>query len=331
MTFGCSRFGEEESTTVFSKPDHFPEATYTFQYNPVTEKGFELGRKLFYDPILSRDSTVACANCHLQAVAFSDPVHRLSVGVEERIGSRNAPALFNLAFRSSFFWDGGVNHVDFAPTNAIKNPNELDEDIGQLVEKLKKHYSYPAEFKAAFKKEEINSQQMLFAMSQFMASMISANSRYDQYVKGDPSALSAQELRGFQLVETNCAPCHRPPLFTNDGFANNGIDEIFEDKGRAIITEFDPDIGKFAVPSLRNVELTDPYMHDGRFRTLEQVLTHYQQEVKDSPSLDPLLRQGEALGIALSDDDKADIIEFLKALTDRTFTQDKRFSNPFVP
>jgi cytochrome c peroxidase len=322
---------DEKPALLFSKPDHFPEATYTFQNNPITQEGFELGQLLFYDPILSIDSTIACANCHLQAVAFSDPVHKLSVGVNERIGTRNAPPIFNIAFKNSFFWDGGVTHIDFIAINAIDNPNELGEDLDNLVKKLKRHYTYPEKFKKAFNKETIDSQQLLFAISQFMVPMVSANSRYDQYVKGNKSILNDQEIRGLSLVENKCASCHTPPLFTNDGFANNGLDTEFTDRGRAIITESENDAGKFRVPTLRNVELTDPYMHDGRLRTLEQVLTHYQHDVKVSPTLDPVLNQNETPGIALTDTEKADIIAFLRTLTDRSFTQDKRFANPFLP
>ncbi|HRG08838.1 MAG TPA: cytochrome c peroxidase [Cyclobacteriaceae bacterium] len=323
---------EDESPAVqFWQPDDFPPATYTFQNNPVTAPGFELGRMLFYDPVFSRDSTVSCANCHLQAVAFADPAHKISVGINDRIGTRNAPPIFNLAFKSNFFWDGGVNHIDFIPINAIVNPNELDQDIDVLISKLNKYNRYPQKFKEAFNKANIDSQQMLFALSQFMVMMVSANGRYDQYVNGNKSVLTEQEIRGLALVESKCTSCHTPPLFTNDGFANNGLDTEFTDRGRAIITESENDVGKFRVPTLRNVELTDPYMHDGRFRTLEQVLTHYQQGVKDSPTLDPLLKQNETPGIILSDTEKADIIAFLKTLTDRSFTQDKRFANPFLP
>ncbi len=326
----CSSSHEDQPAMTFVQPEHFPEATYTFQNNPLTKDGFELGRMLFYDPIFSRDSTVSCSTCHLQTLAFSDPTHIISVGIDERIGTRNAPPIFNLAFKNAFFWDGGVNHVDFIPVNAITNPNELDEDLEHLVEKLKRHYSYPEKFKKAFNKETITSQQILFSLSQFMVSMVSANSRYDQYVLGYKTALTAQEIKGLQLVESKCASCHTPPLFTNDGFANNGLDNEFRDKGRAPITEWDNDLGKFRVPSLRNLERTGPYMHDGRFKTLELVLTHYQQKVKDSPTLDPQLKEEGVLGIPLTDEEKADIIVFLKALTDNSFTQDKKFSNPFL-
>lgn len=321
------------ASSPFSQPDHFPAATYTFENNPFTESGFALGRMLFYDPIMSADSTVACVNCHLQAVAFSDPAHAISVGIDERIGTRNAPPIFNLAFRSSFFWDGGVTHIDFIPLNAITNENELAESVAHLVEKLQRHDDYPGRFKKAFGSDSVTSQHMLFALSQFTASMVSATSRYDDYVTGQEDALTAQEIRGLGLFTEKCASCHTPPLFTNDQYANNGLDEegTWQDDGRAIITAYAKDRGKFKVPSLRNIALTDPYMHDGRYHTLAQVLTHYQQTVKISGTLDPLLLNGDTPGISMTDDDKEDLIAFLHTLTDTAFKQDTRFSNPFLP
>lgn len=320
----------ERPFTGFSQPGHFPDATYTFENNPLTPEGIELGRRLFYDAKLSRDGTISCASCHLQAVAFSDPVHKISVGVNGRIGTRNAPPIFNLAFSNTFFWDGGVTHVDFIPINAITNPNELDETLEHVVEKLKGDEAYAVRFNKAFGAGTITSQKMLHALAQFMVTMVSATSRYDQYVDGDKSALTTEEIKGLDLFEVHCSACHVPPLFTNDRFSNNGLDDAFNDMGRAIITESSTDAGKFRVPTLRNIELTDPFMHDGRFRTLEQVLAHYQHAVKNSATLDPILQRDEGLGIAITDQEKSNIIAFLKTLTDQKFIHDKRFSNPFV-
>lgn len=328
-TVSCAS-DEEKPFKGFSKPEHFPDATYTFDNNPLTPEGIELGRKLFYDTRLSRDGTISCASCHLQAVAFADPVHKISVGVDGRIGTRNAPPIFNLAFSNTFFWDGGVTHVDFIPINAITNPNELDETLDHVLQKLQADQHYPDDFNNAFGRGEITTQKMLHALAQFTVIMISATSRYDQYVLGDKSALSTEEVKGLRLFETNCSTCHQPPLFTNGQFSNNGLDDSFRDPGRAIITESPDDIGKFRVPTLRNIELTDPFMHDGRFRTLEHVLSHYQHHVKYSSTLDPILQNGEAPGIIITDQEKANIIAFLKTLTDQKFIRDKRFANPFV-
>jgi len=316
---------------MFRAPANFPEATYTFNNNPITQEGFELGRFLFYDPILSSDSTVACANCHQQSKSFADPVHRFSKGVNDASGIRNAPAIQNMAFQEQFFWDGGVNHLDFVPINAITNELELHETLANVVNKLARNESYATRFQKAFGTPELNSQKMLFALSQFMAMMVSANARYDHYVRGEGESLTPEELVGMKLFQQKCASCHATDLFTDGTFRNNGLDTDFEkDEGRSRVTEREGDRGKFKVPSLRNAELTAPYMHDGRFNTLEKVLDHYRNAVADSETLDPLLRQGSAMGIVMSEEEKTQIIAFIKTLTDREFITDKRFSAPVV-
>jgi len=315
---------------AFTKPANFPDAVYTFENNEVTREGFELGRALFYDPILSADSTIACANCHQQVRAFSDPVHRFSKGVNDIEGVRNAPAIQNMAFQTHFFWDGGVKHLDFVPINAITSELEMAEKLAHVVEKIQRSKTYPENFNRAFGASEITSQRMLFALSQFMSVMISSNSRYDHDVRSEGEVLSTEELEGLALFKNKCSSCHATDLFTDGSFRNNGLDAEFKlDSGRAHITELAKDKGKFNVPGLRNAELTSPYMHDGRFKTLKQVLDHYSNGVNDSETLDPLLKQGTSTGIALSEDEKIKIIAFIIALTDKTFIEDKRFSNPF--
>jgi cytochrome c peroxidase len=316
---------------VFQQPRNFPDALYTFQNNEVSREGFELGRALFYDPVLSSDSSIACATCHQQAKAFSDPVHALSVGVNDRVGIRNAPAVQNMAFQNHFFWDGGVKHLDFVPINAITNEKEMAEKVAQVVLKLNRSNLYPEKFVKAFGEGEPTSQKMLFALSQFMNLMVSSNSRYDKYVRKEGEALTTDELEGLVLFNANCRSCHATDLFSDGSFRNNGLDTSFEkDEGRAHITELKVDLGKFKVPSLRNAELTAPYMHDGRFRTLQEVLNHYAETVKLSETLDDELKRGSSLGIALTEEEKVKIIAFIKTLSDKTFTQDKRFSNPFL-
>jgi cytochrome c peroxidase len=328
-----SCFGDEvtsNSTYQFKQPDNFPRAVYTFNNNPITEDRFELGRALFYDPVLSIDSSVSCANCHQQARAFIDPVHRLSRGVNDAEGFRNAPAIQNMAFQESFFWDGGVKHLDFVPINAITNPAEMHESLAHVVEKLKRSKSYSNRFKKAFTENEITSQQMLYALSQFMNLMVSANSRYDKWVRNEGELLTAEELEGLSLFQSKCSSCHATDLFTDDSFRNNGLDTDFSaDTGRQRITEAGTDAGKFKVPSLRNAELTYPYMHDGRFRTLNDVLNHYTSGVKSSATLDPALNQNGQLGIVLTEEEKTKVIKFLKTLTDESFIKNKLFTNPF--
>lgn len=315
---------------AFETPSNFPSPVYTFENNPVSKRGVELGQMLFYDPVLSLDSSIACANCHQQAVAFSDPVHRFSRGVDNAAGFRNAPAIQNMAFQNNFFWDGGVKHLDFVPINAVTSKIEMAETLEHVVSKLNRSSFYPQKFKAAFGGDEITSQQMLYALSQFMNLMISANAKYDKHVRGDEH-LTAEEAEGLELFENKCRVCHATDLFTDDSFRNNGLDASFEkDSGRERITEFEGDRGKFKVPGLRNVALTSPYMHDGRFNTLQQVLDHYASNVKNSETLDPVLKQGESLGIRLSEQEKLKLIAFLNTLSDNEFTHDKRFANPFV-
>jgi cytochrome c peroxidase len=333
LLFSCNSEGisPAEDLYVFQRPENFPQVAYTFENNPVTREGFELGRALFYDPILSADSTIACANCHQQVRSFSDPVHRFSKGVSDVSGFRNAPAIQNMAFQTHFFWDGGVNHLDFVPINAITSEIEMAEKLDHVITKLNRSNTYKGKFKNAFGTTEVNSQKMLFALSQFMNMMISADSRYDRYIRHEGETLTTDELAGMELFEANCGTCHATDLFSDGSFRNNGLNETFEkDSGRERITEFAKDRGKFKVPSLRNAELTPPYMHDGRLRTLQQVLDHYTQSVKDSETLDPVLKQNGSPGIPLTDDEKAKIITFIKTLTDRDFTTDKRFSNPFL-
>ena len=309
----------------FVNPANFPEPTYTFENNPVTEAGFELGRRLFYDPMLSVDGTVSCNNCHQLALAFADAQqHPLSIGVDNRMGKRNAPALTNLAYMDEFFWDGGVTHLDHVPINAIEAEFEMDEELSNVVKKLRYSPMYDSMFRVAFDIKEITSPFMLHALAQFTVMMVSSNSKYDKYVRKEGETLTDEELRGMQSFETKCASCHKGELFTDMSYRNNGISAVFEDKGRATITTRDSDIGKFRVPSLRNVQRTSPYMHNAMFETLEEVLDHYENGILLSETLDPLLVHG----IQFDEGEKANIIAFLKTLTDYEFIADQRFIAP---
>ncbi|MEO0333199.1 MAG: cytochrome c peroxidase [Bacteroidota bacterium] len=331
LLFSCQSEGDEglmETTYRFEKPANFPEPTYTFENNPVTPEGFRLGRRLFFDPLLSRDGSVSCSSCHQQGLAFADgPQHPFSVGVDNQLGIRNAPPLVNLAFKQEFFWDGGVTHLDFVPTNAIENELELDETLANVVDKLNQHPEYPALFKRAFRVDTITSPYMLHAFSQFMVMMISANSKYDKYVRNEGETLTTQELQGMRLFEEKCEACHSGELFSDFSFRNNGISSTFSDEGRARITEHPSDVGKFRVPSLRNIGRTAPYMHNARFKTLEEVLAHYASGVVESLTLDPLLQTGTRLGIPMTEEEQAQIIAFLETLTDYEFIADERFQN----
>ena len=299
--FACQK--DDNNTDIqFVTPKNFPTPVYDFNINPVTNHGFALGRRLFYDPIFSRDSTISCGDCHISYSAFSHTDHKVSHGIDGLLGRRNAPAIQNMAWRTNFFWDGGVPHLDLVPLNAIQNPVEMDDTPGNVVAKLNRHPQYPALFKQAFGSQDtITGAQMLQALSQFMNMLVSANSPYDKYIRQEnPNALSADALAGLQLFQQKCASCHQGELFTDQTFRNNGILASFDiDKGRFEITTFPEDIGKFAVQSLRNIEKSAPYMHNGKFPTLQSVLDHYADGVKDSPTLDPLLKQGGTLGIVI--------------------------------
>ena len=332
LCIGCSQNDDYISTDDYEliRPEHFPEIRYTVDNNPVTQQGFELGRKLFFDPRLSADGSISCNNCHQQSRAFSDtPLHPLSIGIDNQIGSRNAPPIFNLAFRNEFFWDGGVTHLDFVAINALESDIEMGETLSNVVAKLNRDETYKAMFKEAFNADVITAPRMLQALSQFMLLMISDNSKYDQYVTGTSGVmLNQEEERGMQLFESKCASCHAGILFTDQSFRNNGISDTFTDTGRALISESDLDIGKFIVPSLRNIEVTAPYMHNASFTTLEEVLLHYAEGVKDSPTLDGELRQTNGqLGIPMTTDEQKAIIAFLKTLTDESFLSDPKFNN----
>ncbi len=316
---------EMDNSFQFIAPSNFPAPTYTLENNSVTKKGFLLGKKLFFDPVLSRDNSVSCNNCHQQAIAFADnPLHPVSIGVDNRMGSRNAPSLANLAFFSEFFWDGGVTHLDFVPINAIESHVEMDNKLADAVEKLNKHTIYPGLFKEAFQIDSITSPYLLQALSQFTLLMISANSPYDKFVRNEGHSLSDTELKGMQVFEEKCSSCHAGALFTDFSYRNNGLNSTFVDTGRALITEDTDDVGKFRVPSLRNIALTPPYMHNARFKTLREVLDHYDGQIVDSPTLDPLLQSG---GIPLEEFEKDHLIAFLHTLTDLEFISDPKFRN----
>lgn len=319
----CTKEEREEGARLFYIPEGFPAPVYGFENNPVSREGFDLGRKLFYDPILSRDSSTSCGSCHQQFVAFAHADHRLSHGINDLLGTRNTPGLFNMAWMPEFMWDGGVNHLEIQPLAPIANPVEMDEDVTQVIFKLQRQESYRQLFKNAFGSDSITTQLMLRAMAQFMGSMISANSKYDAYRTGK-GTLSSSELNGLSLFRTHCSSCHAEPLLSDFSYRNNGLDVSYAaDPGRAAITFLPQDSGKFKVPSLRNVVLTYPYMHDGRYQNLNQVMDHYSSGILAGSALDPLLPAG---GLQLSSQEKADILAFLNTLTDYQFISDRRFA-----
>lgn len=307
-----------------------------FQGNPNTAEGIALGRMLFYDPILSKDSTLSCGSCHQQQFAFTDP-KQFSIGIRGLPSKRNSMAIINLAYNTNgFFWDGRAPTLQAQAIHPIEDPLEMNDTWENVVSKLARHPEYPKRFRAAFgiqTPSEISREHVIKAITQFERTLISADSRFDKVVWKNQGWLTDEELRGKQLFffEENqslehpgCSHCHFDPLFTDNSFRNNGLDKTFTDMGRAMVTQNPADQAKFRVPTLRNIALTGPYMHDGRFQTLEEVLEHYSRGGHGVANEDVNIRP-----FPLTERDKLDLIAFLETLTDTSFINNPAFSNPF--
>jgi len=311
-------------------PTNFPEIAYNLDNNPITDAGFELGKRLFYEGKLSSNGAIACAFCHEQAFAFTHHGHNLSHGVNGGIGLRNAQPIQNLAYQTSFMWDGAASHLDLQPILPITSELEMGETLSNVIVKLQQDSYYQEQFAKAFDGGEVNTENMLKALSQFMLMMISSNSKYDKYVRQEDNVtLTALELDGLNTFQNKCSSCHASDLFTDQTFRNNGlpINPQLNDKGRFNILENPNDLYKFKVPSLRNVEVSYPYMHDGRFSTLEVVLDFYDSGIVDNGNVDPSLQKADGTyGISLSAYEKESVIAFLKTLTDNQFLEDERFA-----
>ncbi len=321
----CDKGESEESignAPLLNFPKDFPDPVYTGGDLPLTAASIELGKRLFFDPILSVDSSISCGSCHAQVHAFADHSKALSTGVQGRIGTRNAPGLANLAWYPSFMHDGGINHLEVLPLAPITAEFEMDEDINVLLDKLRRHETYPAKFLKAFPSKEISSKTLFVALAHFQMSLISDQSKFDRVQRGQ-EAFSELEARGFEVFTANCASCHQPPLFTDFSFSNNGLSLQYQDAGRALITQNTQDSALFKVPSLRNVQLTYPYMHDGRIYSLSSVVDHYISGVQEHRNLDPRMRE-----LNISTDDKEAILAFIKTLTDYQFISNPKHAEP---
>jgi cytochrome c peroxidase len=324
--------------------------------NPLLEERVALGEKLFHEAALSKDNTISCASCHKSDRAFTD-ARRYSIGVRAQVGTRNAMPLFNLAWKSSFFWDGRAPSLRAQALMPIQDHTEMDESLTNVCEKLHStgrrrgdesqtksgqnsqrlltssptnETDYPALFTAVFGSPEITPEKIGLAIENYLLTLTSFDSKFDRVLKGD-AKFTDDEQRGLELFMTeydprreqygaDCFHCHGGPLFQSQTFANNGSDGAFKDIGREKITGRAADKGKFATPSLRNVALTAPYMHDGRFRTLEEVVEYYSTGVSRSPTLDPNLAKHPDGGVPLGAADKRALVAFLKTLTDPQFT-----------
>ena len=304
---------------VFETPYGFPNMNIPFD-NPMTIEGVALGEKLFRDPILSADNTQSCINCHQQNFSFSEP-NQFSTGIDNVQGMRNASALINIGWNTSFNWDGSSLTLEEQAFEPVTNPIEMHNNWSNVETTLNSHADYPTLFKQAFNIDYIDSNHVVKAIAQFERTLISSNSKLDRYLNNEEQ-LTISELNGYAIFNTekgDCFHCHASQLFMDNLFHNNGLDiEPFLDLGRGKVTLNSSDNGKFKTPTLRNIEMTAPYMHDGRFATLEEVVEHYDSGGKYSTTVDPLMKK-LGVGLQLSNQEKIDLVAYLKTLTDNEF------------
>ncbi|WP_200979638.1 cytochrome-c peroxidase [Echinicola sp. 20G] len=342
----------QNPTLTLQHPDYFPNDIPMPADNPLTEKGVELGRMLFYEKQLSSDGTLSCGSCHQQSKAFTDGL-QFSKGVDGTLGDKNAMSLANLHWTSRFFWDGRAATLEEQALEPISDAREMNLAIDEAVERLQADEDYPERFELAFGTDQITPDLIGKAIAQFMRTLVSGDSKFDLWIKGETELTPTEQL-GMELFFThpdaslqirggNCGDCHLGFLTSGDrndflGFHNNGLDadENLEN-GLSSITGKDTDKGKFKAPTLRNIALTAPYMHDGRFQTLEEVLDHYNDHVQTNSNLDILILEasneaivpGQPVKLHLSEEEKTAIVAFLHTLTDEKFITDQRFSDPF--
>ena len=313
----CNYF--ETTAYVIETPYGFPDMIIPSD-NPMTVEGVELGKKLFKDPILSANNTLACINCHLPSSSFSDP-NQFSSGVNGTLGERHASALINVGWNNSFNWDGSASSLEEQAFEPVTNPLEMHNSWKNVENTLNQHPEYLQLFKQAFNIDYIDSLHVVKAIAQFERSLISTNSKFDKYLRGEIS-LTASEMNGYAIFNSekgDCFHCHGTQMFMDNQFHNNGLDiEPFLDLGLGSVTGNPSDNGKFKTPTLRNIELTAPYMHDGRFANLEEVIEHYDNGGHYSSTVDPLMKK-LGVGLLLTNQEKEDLISFLLTLTDEEF------------
>ncbi|MEO5682766.1 MAG: cytochrome c peroxidase [Chitinophagaceae bacterium] len=317
--------GNKPTPIKFMVPAGWPQPSYNFKANPITKQGFELGRKLFYDEKLSKDSTISCASCHQQFGGFATYDHNLSHGFNNSLTTRNAPALQNLAWQKEFMWDGGVTHLDLQPLAPLTATNEMGETLGNVIKKLNKDTAYKRMFREAFGPTPVNTQKMSMALSQFVLMLVSSNSKYDKVMRGEAAFILPEKL-GYEIFQKKCASCHSAPFFTDLSYRNTGlpVDTTLDDYGRMKITREKNDSLKFKVPSLRNVAITAPYGHDGRFFSLQNVYEHYRNKLVVTASTDSLLQHK----IPISNYESGQLTAFLRTLTDTGFLKNPALAPP---
>jgi len=302
--------------------------------NPQTVEGVALGKKLFFDTLLSANNTQSCATCHAPENAFTD-VTQFSDGIDGVFGNRNSMPIFNAAFNydEKFFWDGRSLGLELQAIQPVENPIEMHNTWQQAVTDLQSNSEYPNLFQLAFGTTTITKELVTKAIAQFERTLISGNSKFDKYLLGT-ATLTPQELNGFNVfmdeTKGDCFHCHgsdNNPLWTDNIFHNNGLDAVFTDLGLGEVTGDPNDNGKFKSPSLRNLAFTAPYMHDGRFNTLDEVINHYSEGLQNSPTIDPLMKKVAQGGVQISPQEKADLKAFLLTLTDHNFINSPAFQN----
>jgi cytochrome c peroxidase len=310
---------------AFEVPPGFPAPAYNFQQNPLTKEGVELGRHLFYEGLLSKDGNFPCSSCHQQIAAFTTFDHDLSHGYNHSHTIRNAPGLANLAWQKAFRQDGSAATIEEVSLAHITAPDEMAETMGSVRSKLQQDTKYQQLFKAAYGDEQITDARILNAITQFVLTIVSADSKYDQVKKGT-ATFTPQEQSGYQVFQAKCATCHQEPLFTDFSYRNIGlpIQTFLSDYGRMRVTNNPADSLKFRVASLRNVDYTSYYAHDGRSGTMRHMVEHYRSRVEQGPTLDPLLTNG----ITLTNTELDNVLAFLRTLSDPTIINSPKFGAP---
>lgn len=338
LTFSCREKVKIEHEPVIENDGHdhthtklgtknFPQMPIPID-NETSVEGIALGRKLFYDKILSGDETQSCASCHQQSRAFSDKT-RFSVGIDGIAGKLNASAIINVGWQSSTFWDGRATSLEEQALEPVESPIEMHLNWTDAVFRLNSYQSYRDEFKIVFGTPLITKELVVKAIAQFERNLISNQSRFDKFSSGQIE-LSPLEMAGYKLFlseKAECFHCHGSPLFTDDELHNNGLD-VNPDDGQFKTTSNISDKGKFRTPTLRNIELTAPYMHDGRFGTLEEVIDFYSDSVKSSSTVDPLMPNDNG-GFHWTELEKLQLLSFLKTLSDTAYINNPMFSSPF--
>lgn len=318
-----SSYNRKPTPIKFNIPAGWPAPVYDFSKNPLTEEGIALGLKLFYDERLSKDGNFSCGSCHQQFAAFATFNHPFSHGINNSFTTRNAPGLFNLAWKPAFMYDGGITHLDAQPLAPLTAENEMGETIKGALNKIKADDEYRRMFKATFGDEKITTKRMTQALSQFMLTLVSNNSKYDKVIRGE-AKFTNMEQKGYELFKLKqCASCHKEPFFTDFSYRDIGLqpDTVLKDYGRFKILGNASDSMKFMVPSLRNVWVTFPYGHDGRFYSINDAIEHYNSKVVAGPNTDPLVVNK----IPLTKNELFEIRAFLFTLTDSSFLKDPRF------